>query len=155
MEIPGDHFELTLRQGSVFFMQHRGLTSPLPHFMIVINPDPRCSDSIVLGVVTSKVEKCKARAKMLKAKAETLVEIGPEDYSELSKHSIVDCNDPKLIRKQELKEKKERREIMDKAPVSDEIAMKLLQGVLQSHLVKEEIKDLLRNRQENWKRREL
>ncbi len=123
--------------------------------MIVINPDPRCSDSIVLGVVTSKVEKCKARAKMLKAKAETLVEIGPEDYSELSKHSIVDCNDPKLIRKQELKEKKERREIMDKAPVSDEIAMKLLQGVLQSHLVKEEIKDLLRNRQEDWKRREL
>ena len=148
MEIPGDHFELTLRQGSVFFMQHRGLISPLPHFMIVINPDPRCSDSIVLGVVTSKVEKCKARAKMLKAKAETLVEIGPEDYSELSKHSIVDCNDPKLIRKQELKEKKERREIMDKAPVSDEIAMKLLQGVLQSHLVKEEIKNLLRNRKD-------
>lgn len=147
MEIPGDLFELTLRQGSVFFMQHRDLTSPLPHFMIVINPDPYCSDYIVLGVITSKVEKCKKRAKMLKVKSETLVEIGPEDYPELSKQSIVDCNDPKLIRKQELKEKKKHREIMDKDPVSSAIALKLLRGVLQSHIVKKEIKDLLQNHQ--------
>src|SRR4051794_14673110 len=80
---------LTLRTGSVFYCTDRALTSPEPHYFIVVNSNPLDQHVLVLTVVTSQVEKVKRWRRDLPG---TVVEIGPSDYPELSVPSIVDCN---------------------------------------------------------------
>lgn len=85
---------LTLREGSIYYFAHRSLTSPEPHYFIVVNADPLGQHVLVLGVVTSQVANVKLRRK---ACPETLVEISPQAFNVLWKHSIVDCNDLKQV----------------------------------------------------------
>jgi hypothetical protein len=84
---------LTLREGSVYYFTERTLSSPQPHFHIVVN-DPLTQHVLLLTIVTSKVEKVKFRRR---DSLETLVELGPADLPKiLTRPSIVDCN--QLIR---------------------------------------------------------
>jgi hypothetical protein len=85
---------LTLREGSVYYFAERSLTSPEPHYFIVVNSDPLAQQVLVLSVVTSQVENVKLRRK---ACPETLVELAPEVFGVLKKPSIVDCNDLKQV----------------------------------------------------------
>lgn len=80
---------LTLRGGSVYYFVDRGLTSPQPHFFIVVNRDPLKDELLLLTVVTSQVEKVK---RVRRTAPETLVELSPVVYDELTKESLVDCN---------------------------------------------------------------
>ena len=81
---------LTLRPGTVYYFQHRGLTSPEPHYFIVVNSDPLADQVLLLAVSSSKVETVRQRRRHLPP--ETLVEITPTEYGELKLPSIVDCN---------------------------------------------------------------
>ena len=82
---------LALREGSIFYFQNRGHTSPLPHFHIVVNADPFGAELLIFTVVTSKVERVKYERRHC---PETLVELGPSDLPQvLTKPSIVDGND--------------------------------------------------------------
>lgn len=85
---------LSLREGTVYYFAHHSLTSPEPHYFIVVNSDPLAQKILLLSVVTSQVEKVKLRRK---ACLETVVEISPADFDVLTKPSIVDCNDLKEI----------------------------------------------------------
>jgi hypothetical protein len=85
---------LTLREGSIYYFAERHLTSPEPHYFIVVNSDPLAQHVLVLSVVTSQVESVKLRRK---ACPETLVELAPDVFDLLKKPSIVDCNDLKQI----------------------------------------------------------
>jgi hypothetical protein len=85
---------LTLREGSVYYFEERHLTSPEPHFFIVVNSDPLAQQVLLLSVVTSKVDDVKLRRKTC---PETLVEIAPDVFNVLRKPSIVDCNDLKQV----------------------------------------------------------
>lgn len=88
-------FELrvSLREGSVFYFKERRLSSPDPHFHIVVN-DPLAQQVLLLTVVTSKIDKVRYRRR---DSLNTLVELGPVDLPKiLSRPSIVDCN--RLIR---------------------------------------------------------
>jgi len=85
---------LTLREGSIYYFAERHLTSPEPHYFIVVNSDPFAQHVLVLSVVTSQVESVKLRRK---ACPETLVELAPDVFDLLKKPSIVDCNDLKQI----------------------------------------------------------
>ena len=86
---------LTLREGSVYYFTDRSLTSPEPHFFIVVNADPLKQKVLLLSVVTSQVEKVRLRRR---ACLETLVELSPHDLpGVLTKLSIVDCNDLKQV----------------------------------------------------------
>lgn len=85
---------LTLREGSVYYFAERHLTSPEPHYFIVVNSDPLAQQVLVLSVVTSKVEDVKLRRK---ARPETLVELAPNNFDVLKRPSIVDCNDLKQV----------------------------------------------------------
>lgn len=85
---------LTLREGSLYYFAERHLTSPEPHYFIVVNSDPLAQQVLLLSVVTSKVEEVKLRRK---ACPETLVELGPIIFDLLQKPSIVDCNDLKQV----------------------------------------------------------
>ena len=72
--------KLTLRAGSVYYFQERKLTSPEPHYFIVVNQEPFSRQLLVLTVVSSKVDNVKRLRQGLPG---TLVEIGPKDYDEL------------------------------------------------------------------------
>ena len=85
---------LTLREGSVYYFAERHLTSPEPHYFIVVNSDPLAQQVLVLSVVTSKVDDVKLRRK---ACPETLVELAPDIFDVLKKPSVVDCNDLKQV----------------------------------------------------------
>ncbi len=85
---------LTLREGSVYYFEERHLTSPEPHYFIVVNSDPLAQRVLLLSVVTSKVEEVKLRRQ---ACPETLVELAPATFGVLKKSSIVDCNDLKSV----------------------------------------------------------
>jgi len=85
---------LTLREGSVYYFAERHITSPEPHYFIVVNSDPFAQQVLLLSVVTSKVDDVKLRRK---ACPETLVEISPDIFDLLKKPSIVDCNDLKPV----------------------------------------------------------
>jgi hypothetical protein len=85
---------LTLREGSVYYFAERHLTSPEPHYFIVVNADPLAQQVLLLSVVTSQVEAVKLRRQ---ACPETIVEIAPISFSVLKKLSVVDCNDLKQV----------------------------------------------------------
>ena len=85
---------LTLREGSVYYFTERTLTSPLPHYFIVVNAAPIAQQLLLLSVITSKVREVRLRrADCL----ETLVELSPEIFDVLTRPSIVDCNSLKTI----------------------------------------------------------
>lgn len=86
--------QLSLREGTVYYFAHHSLTSPEPHYFIVVNSDPLTQKVLLLSVVTSQVEKVKLRRK---ACLETVVEMTPATFAVLTKDSIVDCNDLKEI----------------------------------------------------------
>ena len=92
----GVNFKLSvsLREGTVYYFAHHSLSSPEPHYFIVVNADPLAQKVLLLAVVTSKIEKAKLRRK---ACLDTLVELTPNEFDVLTKPSIVDCNDLKEI----------------------------------------------------------
>src|SRR5205823_2031000 len=83
------------RAGTVYYFQHRRLSSVEPHYFIVVNSDPLGDELLLLAIASSKLESVRQRRRTLPP--ETLVEIAPTDYDEFTKQSIVDCN--KLFRK--------------------------------------------------------
>ena len=85
---------LSLREGTVYYFTHNTLYSPEPHYFIVVNHDPLAQKVLLLGVVTSKIEKAKLRRKSC---IETLVEMDETSFDVLTKPSIVDCNDLKEV----------------------------------------------------------
>jgi hypothetical protein len=99
---------LSLREGSIFCFQERKLSSPQPHFHIVVN-DPLSQQVLLLTVVTSKIEKVKFRRRDC---LDTLVELGPGNLPTiLTGPSIVDCNDLTRITLTEFCERWSRNEI--------------------------------------------
>ena len=85
---------LTLREGCIYYFADRSLTSPEPHYFIVVNSDPLTQKVLLLSVVTSQVDSVKLRRKDC---PETLVELTPAQCGVLKKASVVDCNDLKQV----------------------------------------------------------
>lgn len=80
---------VTLRAGTVYYFQDRGLKSAEPHFFIVVNSRPLEQQVLLLTVVTSNVDRVKRFRGDLPG---TTVELDPRAYDELKVLSIVDCN---------------------------------------------------------------
>lgn len=134
---------LTLRQGTVYYMAQRSVTSPEPHYCIVLNRDP-CSDNlIILSIVTSKVEKRKARARLMGESLETVVEIAPVEYAELKLPSAVDCNDVKMCDVEQFKVDIRQRGVRSCRDIPAKTLKKIVSGVLMSRQVDEVLKSLV------------
>lgn len=84
--------DASLSRGAVFYMPHRNLSSPLPHYLIILNVSPETDDVVVLSVISSQIGNCRRRAKMRNYAEGTLVECSSEDYPLLTKPSVIDCN---------------------------------------------------------------
>jgi hypothetical protein len=132
---------LTLRGGSVYYFADRALTSPEPHYFVVINTRPLDQHLLALLVITSQVEKVKRWRRELPA---TYVEIGPSDYRELSVPSIVDCNTVFRRSVRELVEKIESRQVAYRSDMPRVVLEQLRAAVCASPLVEDEVKALVR-----------
>jgi len=139
-EVPLE-LRLTLRAGTVYYFQHRALTSVEPHYFIVVNRDPLCDQVLLLVVASSKVESVRQRRRSMPP--ETLVEISPVQYEEFRLPSIVDCN--RVFRKSlgELVQDHERGLLKPKKDLPSILLTRIQTGIKASPLVEEEAKTLI------------
>jgi hypothetical protein len=143
--LPGQGIDLklriSLREGSVYYFTDRSLTSPEPHYFIVVNADPLKQEVLLLGVCSSKVAEVKARRRDF---PETIVEIAPQAFDVLKKLSIVDCNDLKQVRLAEFNARFVQKEIdyfdKDLPPI---LRNALRKAIHASRIVPDEIKALV------------
>lgn len=131
----------TLRAGTVYYAQLRALTSPEPHYLIVVNRNPLGQGILLFVVASSKVEN--VRRRRAAQPPETLVEINPTDYTEFTKPSIVDCNAVFRMSLQELVDRWSRNELAPKNDLPQSLLARIREGVKLSPLVEEEAKDLI------------
>ena len=134
--------KLTLRGGSVYYLQDRSLTSPEPHYFVVLNLDPNGDEFLVMVVVSSNISGVHARFRNLPAS--TLVEISPVDYSPFTKQSIVDCNHFFRVTRLELLQKLQTGIASECSQLRADILAKLRAGILASPLIEDEIKQMVR-----------
>ncbi|HEY5791797.1 MAG TPA: hypothetical protein VIS74_00770 [Chthoniobacterales bacterium] len=131
---------LTLRTGSVYYFADRALHSAEPHFFIVVNRSPLSDELLILAVVTSQVDKVRRFRKSL---PDTLVALDPVLYAELSKPSIVDCNQvfPKTLK--EFTELFEREEIRHHQDLPGDLLALIRNAIHASPIVTPECKKLI------------
>jgi hypothetical protein len=134
---------LSLRQGTVYYMAERGLSSIEPHYFVVLNQNPLESKLLLLLVATSQVEKAKGRILRKNLPSESLVVIDDAEYDDFSKESCIDCN--KLFNKslEELCEQWRKKEVRAHKDLPRELVEKLIEGVKASPLIVEEDKALI------------
>ena len=130
---------LTLRQGTVYFMPHRGLSSPLPHFCVVVNFDPLSDEVLLLSVVTSNVAGRKALAISRNQPAETIVEFGPADYSPLDHASCIDCNDLKKMDASEFEEAVRSRAAVPEDDLPPPVLARVVSGIVESTRIEKKV----------------
>lgn len=135
---------IRVSQCDVFFVQHRDVSSPKAHYLLVLNPDPASSKLIVFGVVTSGIEKARNRIRQNGQPEETLVYISPSDYSPLDHDSVIDCNTPVKYSKYEFELNFGQLNARKRESMPQEITDAVVRGVLLSDLVSERIKKQLR-----------
>lgn len=134
---------LTLRQGTVYFMPHRGLSSPLPHFCVVVNFDPLSDEVLLLSVVTSNVSGRKELAVSRNQSMETIVEFGPDDYAPLDHASCIDCNDLKKMSASEFEDAVKSRAAVPEDDLPPPVLARVVAGILASTRIEQKIKALV------------
>ncbi len=142
MQIPLE-IRLSLRQGTVYYMAERGLSSAEPHYFVVLNRNPLGSKILLLLVASSQVEKAQKRILRKSLPLESFVAIDEAEYDDFSKDSCIDCN--KLFNKsvEELCEQWRKKEVRAHKDLPRELVEKLIAGVKASPLISEEDKGLI------------
>jgi len=131
---------LTLRQGTVYYMADRNLSSSLAHYFIVLNNEPLSDSLLLLSVVTSQIDKVHRRRKNKKLPESTVVEVMECDYQDFTKDCCIDCN--KVIAKPlaELCQQWHRKEIRPMTDIPAAVMKIIIAGIQQSPLVSAEDK---------------
>lgn len=129
---------LGLREGSVYYFVERRLTSPEPHYFIVVNYDPVAQRVLLLAVLTTNIRDAKRRRA---GHLETLVEFASGDAELFPKGCVADCNDLFDIPLVEFNERFTRGDIVYfEKDVSIENRRALRKAIHASKLVPDEIK---------------
>jgi hypothetical protein len=129
----------TIQQGSVYYFDDKTLSSPDPHYFIVINKNPSKEDPILLVCASSKVKEVEKSRSLWRAK--TVVKISKTEYIGFTLDSIVDCNFILEKSKKELEGKLKDGRLKVKPVISKSIVDKLVNAVLESDVVEKYIKD--------------
>ncbi len=133
---------LSLRRGTVYYFQHRGLLSETSHYFVVMNTDPQRDTVLLLAVASSQVDKIRERRKNLPP--ETLVEVSPGDYVGFTKPTLVDCNQVFELDRAELVSRYQAKSIRSHPDLPLEILNRVCEGILASPRVDEAYKELIR-----------
>jgi len=134
---------VTLRRGTVWKMPCRGLTSPLPHYLIVLNLAPRSDEVLVMSVVTSNIAHRRELARITRNPPETIVEFGPGEYAMLDHPSCVDCNSLVTMAAVEFQQIARSRSATPCDDIPQEVLERILAGVQASVSVPANIKKLV------------
>ena len=136
-------FETTLKVGTVYYYESpRLIHTTEPHYWLIIHKVD--SESIIVGCTTTQKEK---RIKYLEKTGlpeSTLVFIKPNRDNGLKQESLVDCNTNCFIEtKDDLKNIRRKSGIEIKGKVAESIIEQLRQGIRDSPVLTQEIKDML------------
>ncbi|HRI48007.1 MAG TPA: hypothetical protein PK559_12950 [Ignavibacteriaceae bacterium] len=139
---PEFQIKASLKSGSVYYFEDNSLTSIEPHYFVVLNHDPSNDFLLLLVCSSSQIDKVRIRNK--NNPSTTLVEITPKDYPDFTKDSIIDCNKvfPRSVN--DLVNKLKQGKLKLKSELSANIVNRLQQGVLDSSMVEESLKRILR-----------
>lgn len=132
MQVPWE-IRVSLRQGTVYYMAERNLTSAQPHYFIVVNADPLGDEVLLLTVASSQIDTVKRRCS--REPESTVVEINEADYADFTKDSVIDCNRVFTKSLADLCAQWHRKEIVPKLDIPKDIFERLKQGILDSRLV--------------------
>lgn len=142
MDIPPEvEIQSSIRQGSVYYFHHESLSSPTPHYFIVINQEPVQDTIILLVCASSQVHK---RLMWYSAcPEETLVLVKPEEYPEFNVLTVIDCNNVFEITFEQLIKKRQQGLLQLKSPLDTKIVATIKRGVVASPLIEQRIKALI------------
>lgn len=129
-------------KGSVYFL-HRGagFGKRDNHFMVVLVPDCDLSHCIVVGIVTSKVEKRKLAAEADGFDPGTVVTIKKSDYpKKLRVDSAVDCNHAQKITRAFFDKLISNADICPDLP--EHVADDILRGLIKSKNISDSVRNL-------------
>ncbi|MEN8254743.1 MAG: hypothetical protein ABFR33_04655 [Verrucomicrobiota bacterium] len=132
---------LTLRSGTVYYFEHRGLHSTEPHYFIVINANPQSDKLLIMTVGSSRVDNVRKRRHGLPD--ETLVIVDPSEYADFSKPTVIDCNQVFELSREELVQKFKTKQLRSHNDFPASVLEKIWQGVRISPRVDEVHKQLI------------
>jgi hypothetical protein len=132
--------QATIQPGSVYFFADEEL--PSPHFFIVINKNPATEDPILLLYVSSQVGKIVSSRSLWRSKTVVLIKKGT--HADFTLESAVDCNHIFHRSIKDLERKFKSGRLKKKSVIRKDILDKLRESVLESDVVEEYIKDMIR-----------
>lgn len=140
--IPSDaYIKGSLRPGSVFYFTDEELSSPEPHYFIVLNINPLKDHTLLL--VCSQSSQCATVSRKKRDFPGTVVEISPSEYVSFTKDSLVDCNNIFDRTIAQLIKKRDDGVLELKPEMHIDIVQKLRAAMIKSDLVAEEFKDMV------------
>lgn len=141
--IPSDvYIRGSLRPGSVFYFTDEALSSPEPHYFIVLNINPLRDHTLLL--VCSQSSQCATVNRRKRDFPGTVVDISPIEYVSFTRNSLVDCNNIFDRTIAQLVKKRDDGVLELKPEMHIDIVQKLRIAMITSDLVAEELKDMIR-----------
>lgn len=139
-----DFLKLTMKVGAVYYFSAPGLIKTnQPHYFIVLHVSN--ADIITACYTTTKVEKRFKYIQLNKLPESTLVCILPDDQNGLKKASYVDCNTQvHQFAVTYFKSKYKTSGIKPCGLISAESINQIINGIIESPVIEEEIKDLFK-----------
>jgi hypothetical protein len=133
----------SLQYGSVYYFPEEAFSSSGSHYFFVLNKNPTGKPAIFLVHASFQIEKVRARRKT--CPPNTLVELGPSDYKEFTRPTIVDCNEVYVKTIDQIIRTLEDGKLLIMPEINQDIINKFVAGVLNSPLVEKRIQVSLRN----------
>lgn len=126
-----------LALGDVVYIEHEDVDGI--HYMVILNTAPECNEVLVLGVLTTKIEKRKKFLQLANKDPRSLVEF---DYIQ---HSAIDCNNLKEISKDLLREKLKTPNYKVGEPLPESIIQQIIEAVMIGD-APQRLKNIIRNK---------
>lgn len=133
-----------IRQGAVFYMKDRRLSSPEPHYFVVLNHDPLTAQTLLLAVSTSKIDKVEKRISRKGFPVETRVVIEETEYQDFTTQTCIDCNTVFSKPLAELVSQYQSKEVRSHCDLPEDKLEEVIAGVLLSPQVTPEEKAMLK-----------
>ena len=144
MKLPIDFFLKGINEKKVYYFSSSKLNTTVPHYFICILKGEK--DTLLMVCCTSdKNDKRKRRIEMLGLHS-TLVWIKPDDNNGFTKDTFVDCNSVFEYSVRDFKTMYEQELLEYKGEVADSHYEQVINGLLESPNITDDIKELIRSK---------
>lgn len=147
MDIPPKvRIPLCIEQGSVFNFHvdfDRPKRESKNRYFVVLNRNPKTDTLLIMVTSTTQIAKKLEFVKRAGISEQTIISVGPKEYSVFTNESVFNCNDVFEVNIQDLVRKIEDNGSMNYPKISDIILAKLIIGVNESPRISADIKKLL------------